>query len=123
MEVGELVSENTVLVELAERFLDRLGGARQDGGSVGDRSELANRLSLGDLVGDGQGEIVIEQPDGMLVLELDEAAVVTGQGIAGAHLTSSGEEVGGLGYVSFKSGLTVYYPAGLEVSLTPAAVG
>lgn len=107
--------QDTVLVDLAARFLEP--AIVMDGSDDG-AFEQANRLNLHDLVGDGHGEIVIEQSEGALVLELDEGVVLTGQGIAEAHVTSSGEEVGGLGFMSFKSGVTVYYPPSLDVSLT-----
>ena len=116
-------SQDTVLVELAARYIDTSGLATRPF-EVGPEARGAdNRLSFSDLVGDGRGEIVIEPSGGPLVLEVEEGAVLIRQGISSAHVTSSGDEVGGLSYLCFESGLTIYYPASMELSLTPAAQG
>ena len=55
--------------------------------------------------------------DGQAALTLVGAEPVTGRGRAAPHLTATGEDVSGFSYVSFASGLTLYHPAELDVSL------
>ena len=64
-------------------------------------------LHLADLVSDAAGETVLlagDGVDGFTLVTTGEA--VTGRGTAVPHLTAGGEDVGGLSYVSFASGLT-----------------
>ena len=74
-------------------------------------------LHLSDLLTDAAGEAVLLPGDGQSALTLVGAEPVTGRGHAAPHLTATGEDVSGLSYVSFASGLTLYYPAELDVSV------
>ena len=49
---------------------------------------------------------------------LETAEPVVDQGAATAHVTAAGEDVSGLAYVAFASGVTVYYPAEVELLVT-----
>ncbi len=75
-------------------------------------------LHLADLVSDATGEAVLLPGDGIDGFTLVTAGeAVTARGAAASHLTAGGEDVGGLSYLSFASGLTLYYPAGLDLAL------
>jgi hypothetical protein len=65
-------------------------------------------LSSEDLAPDTNNEVVVSALDGMsITLMADED--IARSGVAGDHVTAAGIDVAGLEYVSFTSGLTVYY--------------
>jgi hypothetical protein len=76
-------------------------------------------LSLADVIGDGGGEVVLDNQGGVRELVLQIDSPVLDQGLAEAHVTAAGEDVTGLAFVSFASGLTLYYPPEVEVAITP----
>jgi hypothetical protein len=64
-------------------------------------------LALADLLPDPGGEIVIRSTgDGMIGVIAGEA--ITATGTAEAHVTAAGENVAGLLYYQFGSGVTLY---------------
>ncbi len=71
-------------------------------------------LALADLLPDPGGEIVIRSTGaGMIGVIAEEA--ITASGTAEAHVTAAGEEVAGLRYYQFGSGVTLY--CGPEVTV------
>ena len=65
-------------------------------------------LSSEDLAPDTNNEVVVSALDGVSLTILAEEDIAH-SGIAGDHVTATGIDVAGLEYVSFSSGLTVYY--------------
>lgn len=65
-------------------------------------------LSSEDLAPDTNNEVVVSALDGVSITIL-AGEDIAHSGIAGDHVTATGIDVAGLEYVSFSSGLTVYY--------------
>ena len=78
-------------------------------------------LPLEEVIGDGNGEVVFCNEVGLTSLTLQTDAAVVARGTATGHAPVGGEDINGFAFVSFDSGLTLYYPEGLELSLAPAA--
>ena len=76
-------------------------------------------LSLGELIQDAGGEVVLYNDSGLRALGLIADAPVIGEGEASAHVTASGDDVTGFKYVSFANGLTLYYQDGLDLVVRP----
>lgn len=93
------------------------GPARPGGAAAG--GDLV--LALEEVVGDGNGEVVFFNEAGLARLTLQTDSAVVGQGTATGHAPVDGEDVNGFAFVSFESGLTLYYPEGLDLALAPVA--
>lgn len=76
-------------------------------------------LSLGDLLPDSGGSIVIEGDTGNLTILLATDRLVVDQGVVDHRVTSAGEDVSGHAYFAFDHGLTVFYPADVQLSIVP----
>jgi hypothetical protein len=76
-------------------------------------------LMLDDIVTDDGGACVLDGdgPCLSIVLETDQDVVATGS--ADAHATAAGSDVSGHSFIAFASGVTVYFPAELEVAVAP----
>jgi hypothetical protein len=74
-------------------------------------------LSIADLLPDAQGEIVLFNDAGLSALSIVGALPVTGSGIADQHATAEGIDVSGMAYYRFETGLTLYYPSDVTLSL------
>lgn len=72
-------------------------------------------LRLDDLIQDDNGEVVLFNDSGMRALALATDADIVAEGSSGQHVTASGEDVSGFHYLTFDTGLTLYYQDGLEV--------
>lgn len=75
-------------------------------------------LAIEDILTDLRGEAVLAPEPGIGAIVLAAAEPVVDQGAATAHVTAAGEDVSGLAYVAFASGVTVYYPAEVELLVT-----
>lgn len=76
-------------------------------------------LSLDDIVSDGNGDAVLLDDAGLTRLAIaTNASVVTG-GVALGHTVATGEDVSGFAYVTFATGLTLYYPDSMELAVLP----
>jgi hypothetical protein len=76
-------------------------------------------LRLDDMVGDGNGEVVLLNDAGLTHLAIATDADVVSQGVALDHTVATGEDVSGFAYVAFATGLTLYYPEGVDVAVLP----
>ena len=72
-------------------------------------------LALSDLIGDERGEVVLFNDSGFRTLALRTETVVTAQGRAGRHVTAGGEDVSGFRYLTFETGLTLYYQEDIDL--------
>jgi hypothetical protein len=84
-----------------------------DAPEAADAAEV--ELALADLVSDANGEVVIFNDSGFRTLALHTDSTVAAEGRVGAHITASGEDVTGFNYVTFESGVTVYFQEGLDL--------
>lgn len=74
-------------------------------------------LSLGDLLPDSGGSIVIEGDAGNLSIQLVTDQPVIEQGVVDRLVTAAGEDVSGHAFFAFGDGLTVYYPTAVQLSV------
>lgn len=65
-------------------------------------------VSAEDLAPDANNEVVVAALEGMAITILSDDEIAH-SGVASDHVTATGIDVAGLEYVSFSSGLTVYY--------------
>jgi hypothetical protein len=72
-------------------------------------------LRLDDLIQDDNGEVVLFNDSGLRALAVATDAGIVAEGSSGHHVTAAGEDVSGFHYVTFDTGLTLYYQHGLEV--------
>jgi hypothetical protein len=86
-----------------------------DGASDTDAAEA--ELTLSDLVGDANGEVVIFNDSGFRTVAIRTNAAVVAEGEAAKHVNASGEDVSGFKYVTFDNGVTLYFPEGLDLIL------
>ncbi|MEX1108823.1 MAG: hypothetical protein WEC00_07940 [Dongiaceae bacterium] len=78
-------------------------------------------LSLGDLLPDANNEIVIVGDGDSLHLSILTDMRVCDSGISGEHLTADGVDVAGLCFFAFEDGMRLYYPAELDVTVSPVS--
>ncbi|MEQ9642887.1 MAG: hypothetical protein RIM84_22890 [Alphaproteobacteria bacterium] len=71
-------------------------------------------LAIGDLLADGNNEVVLFGDGDVQALTLTGGQVV-GQGTVEAHVTETGADVSGYHFVTFDGGLTLYYQDGLNL--------
>jgi hypothetical protein len=94
--------------------------ARGDEAGSGDNASdpaAEAELTLSDLVGDANGEVVIFNDSGFRTVLLRTEAAVVAEGEAAKHVTAGGEDVSGFRYVKFDTGVTLYFPEGLDLIL------
>ena len=80
-------------------------------------------IALADLVADANGEVVVLNDSGFRTMAVRTHAAVTADGRVKKHVTASGEDVSGFSYVTFDSGVTLYYPEGLDLMVEPDGTG
>lgn len=78
-------------------------------------------LSLGDLLPDENGEIVIQSDGDSLHLSIVTDLRVCDSGVSGEHLTADGVDVAGLYFFTFESGTKLYFPADLDVTVSSSS--
>ncbi len=83
-----------------------------------DAETLYMSLTLGDLMPDAAGEVVLLAGEDMPI-NLTANEPLSEAGIAPEHVMLNGEDVAGLHYYSFESGLTVYSPVDLLILNDP----
>jgi hypothetical protein len=105
--------DDTTLIDLEN--VDAVDG-RLDGGA-----DSRITLSLGDLLPDANGEIVILSDGDSLHLSIVTDLRICEAGISGEHLTADGVDVAGLCFFAFEGGTKLYYPADLDVTVSSSA--
>lgn len=78
-------------------------------------------LSLGDLLPDENGEIVIQSDGDSLHLSIVTDLRVCDSGVSGEHLTADGVDVAGLYFFTFEGGTKLYFPADLDVTVSSSS--
>ena len=79
-------------------------------------------LALSDLISDGNNEVVLVSDPSFETLKLTIDSEVLSSGVASDHVTAGGQDVTGYHYLSFESGLTLYYGDGVDLQLHPVAI-
>jgi hypothetical protein len=82
-------------------------------GASGSSAEVV--LAMNDLIADEHGEIVFFNDSDLRRLVVKGDAVVVAEGRSAAHTTSAGEDVSGFSFVTFDTGVTLYYQPGLDL--------
>lgn len=80
--------------------------------------DQAALLRLEDLVTDEKGEVLISLGDSLRTVILEGDVAVTDRGMIPASDERHGETSGSLGYLSFETGMTVYFPPDVDVVLS-----
>lgn len=118
LELGELVPDYPELQGFAKSLLAGYEELVTDTGASADTNEWSSRqsltLDLGDLLSGDTGEVVLASE---AQLSLTSTALVTDAGFVDQHMTADGEDVSGFAYLSFETGVTVYYPCGADLVL------
>ena len=78
-------------------------------------------LRLDEMVGDGNDEVVLLDDSGLSHLALSGDVEVVAEGTAVDHVTADGQDVSGFAFVTFASGMTLFYPDGVELALFPGS--
>lgn len=103
--------------EEAQGAAGDLDFAAVEGGALSSSLDQMVTLSLGELLPDSNGEIVIvnggDDPQLQIVTELK----LLESGIAHDHLTESGLQVEGFNYWVFEDGTKLFYSPGLAIEL------
>lgn len=76
-------------------------------------------LRLEELVADENGDILISVGDSLRTLVLETDARLLDRGTAPAPLGDADRGCGEVAYLSFEPGMTVYFPADLDVLVNP----
>jgi hypothetical protein len=77
-------------------------------------------LSLADLVPDAEGEVVFFDESGVTEMAVIADGRLLDQGISDSHVTVGGIDVAGMAFYSFDSGMTLYLPPDIHLSLLPS---
>lgn len=99
---------------------ENAGAGQQQADTVGRPATIDDvplTLNLADLVPDQDGEIVILDSAGGAV-RLIAGEQIIGQGLATPHVTQAGIDVSGMSFLSFQSGITIYYAGGEGLSVS-----
>lgn len=72
-------------------------------------------LTLADLLSDDNGEVVFFNDSCVRSLAIATEAAVVADGSAGAHVTASGADVTGYQFVTFDTGVTLYFQPDLDL--------
>jgi len=89
------------------------GGVDGTNGVSGSSAEVV--LAMSDLIADEHGEIVFFNDSDLRRLVVKGDAAVVAEGRSAAHTTSAGEDVSGFSFVTFDTGVTLYYQPGLDL--------
>jgi hypothetical protein len=115
---GQKMKASGTRSDLPQAMVDLAQGHEAAGGGDAPDSDAAEvELTLSELVGDANGEVVIFNDSGFRTLAIRTEAAVVADGQAAKHVTASGEDVSGFNYVTFDNGVTLYFQEGLELIL------
>lgn len=122
------MQNNTPLIDLADDLLPAPGEGRQDSAAlIGHAPSLVDdamlaptiTLSIGDLLPDANGEVVIMGGGEPAQINLLTDQKLSGSGVAESHITLDGVDVHGLSFFAFEGGLKLFYPNHLDIVLGP----
>lgn len=77
-------------------------------------------LRLDDMLADGNDEVVLLTDSGQDQLALATDVQVVATGTAGDHVTADGQDVSGFAFVTFATGMTLFYPGEVELAVCPS---
>jgi hypothetical protein len=109
------------LADLARGFLAEGVGPSTDLGEIAMASAERPHavLLLADIITDEGGACVLgaDGPNLSIVLETDQPVIA--EGSADAYATAAGSDVSGHSFIAFASGITLYFPAEIDVAVAP----
>jgi hypothetical protein len=76
-------------------------------------------LRLDDMLADGNDEVVLLTDSGQDQLALATDVQVVATGTAGDHVTADGQDDSGFAFVTFATGMTLFYPGEVELAVCP----
>ncbi|MGH6944100.1 MAG: hypothetical protein ACREH6_07760 [Geminicoccaceae bacterium] len=76
-------------------------------------------LALDQVIADGNDEVVFVNDAGLAHVAVSTDVDVVAQGTAIEHVTADGQDVSGFAFVTFASGMTLFYPDGVDLALVP----
>ncbi len=79
-------------------------------------------LAVSDMVTDSNNEVVLMADPSLDVVRLVADSGIADSGLTESHVTVSGQDVSGYHYVSFESGLTLFYGDGVNVVVDSGAI-
>jgi hypothetical protein len=74
-------------------------------------------LSIDDLLPDAHGNVVICDEAGIKEMTIFSGDAMIKSGIAESHLTDGGLDVSGMAFYSFDTGVTLYLPSDVHISI------
>ncbi len=118
---------NVPIIDLADD-LPAAGDGRQDAAAlvaqapppVADEEPVPSiTLSVGDLLPDANGEVVIMGAGDPAHINLVTDQKVADAGVVESHVTLDGVDVHGLSYFELEGGLKLFYPSHLDIVVGP----
>lgn len=88
---------------------------------VFDEAEEQMVLSLGELLPDANGEVVLFSEAGRVAVNITTDERITETGTADHYVTSTGMDVSGYHFCTFEAGLTIYYSPEIDLLVTSAS--
>lgn len=106
--------------ELAASVGDLTGGGAVGADLSFDSNDIDDQmvLSLGDLLPDANGDVVLFNEAGPMAVNITTDERITETGTADHYVTSTGVDVDGYHFCTFEAGLTIYYPPEIDLLVT-----
>jgi hypothetical protein len=79
-------------------------------------------LSLDDLISDNNNEVVLVSDPSLDSIKLVADSPISGSGLMEHHVTADGQDVSGYHFLSFETGLTLFYGDGVHVVVESSAI-
>src|SRR5690606_2939720 len=114
---GQKMNASGSRSDLPQAMLDLAQGNEGATGNALGAEATAVELTLSELVGDANGEVVIFNDSGLRTLALHAQVAVVEKGQVAKHVTAAGEDVSGYNCIKFDNGVTLYFPDDLDLIL------
>lgn len=123
LSLSELTPDYPELQQLAMALVNDADAAELDAevtvSGMLPNSAATATLVIEDLLANDQGEVVLDG-GGAVAIQTDGHVVDAGH--SEGHVTSNGDDVSGYAYLTFDSGLTLFYPDDTDVVVSAATV-
>lgn len=110
----------SLLAEVAVAEVDDMTGVPGDDGIL--TAVPRTVLSLADIVADDTGACVLDVDGPNVAIELRTDETVVAEGAADPFASAAGSDVSGHAFITFASGVTIYFPPDLDVALAPVPI-
>lgn len=114
-----MAQSRPILAEDFQGYLADEATLNSLGTALGNVAEESSRLvlRLQDLIEDDNGEVVLFNDSHVPSLALETGARMVAHGESQGHVTAAGEDVSGFQFISFDTGMTIYFKEGLDLIL------